>query len=147
MATTITVRNNITSDLGALTDEQSTKIEAILRDFMAKVMKLHQREVACLDHAAPDREKACGTCALSPATHSWPGFVSTTYNFVRAFAFNQLFLCHHNQPGWKQRQWKMSDLKPCMSYVELSALCTVEMTTLALDALEKIHRIAPPITP
>lgn len=135
--------NYFSEDFGGnLTAAQIKSVKAILRKFMRKMRALLGRsmnrlkKVKCHNVGHP-----CKTCAFSPQTDEWSGFIGTTYGLVWAINNNKLFLCHHNQEHWEKNQIDLRKLEICKGFRHVVTVNGNVAKVLALKAKQDIRAI------
>ncbi len=151
MSTIVHVRNNFRNDLGNLLDPDQLKyVHSILCWFIGELRVLHDQCAAALDRAGATREPSCASCALAPATDDWEGFNLTIWNVIRAFlkmgkstVCGGAFMCHQGHE-WRDRKFRLEDLKPCNSYLVLHGVAEDQAVELARQAFEAICLMPPP---
>lgn len=141
-------------ELGKISPKQMKQVTAILRIFIRKIR-------AILAHSEDDLKQInkcgtrCATCAFAPETDTYEGFTRTVYALLRALrntnldmkiSLDMLFLCHANQPGWKEKKYDRSKLKLCGGYEAIVlGRQWKQAHKLATETMEKIKKIAPRI--
>lgn len=116
----------------------------MLRLFMSEIRKFYCDASDKLDRCLPDREKSCHSCAFNPECDSWKGFVYTAYGLLWAINNRSPFLCHRNQPLWKDHIIDRTQLTACLSYVSVRALHPKEMYEIAKITMDAITEFKAP---
>ena len=100
------------------TATQKEEVVSVLRSFMAEA-----RTVSCdldfkraMGAVRPELKKHCTTCALESSTDSLDGFAPTAYGFLSTIVNDRIFLCHSNQPGWRENDMDVEKVMLCRQY-------------------------------
>lgn len=85
-------------DVAKTTRRQDEAIHRYLVAFIGQVRALFKRRAPAHYERFPKAARPCATCALNPATDSWPGFEQTTANLMLAINQGAPFYCHTPEP-------------------------------------------------
>ena len=134
----------LTRDWGHIPEENIPAIEEILRDFMSTIGKLTDRHaVVQLRTCHPDLCQSCSSCGLSRETDLGKGFIPTAYGLLRALVKDGLFLCHGNQPSWKEGDNIIDTerLRKCGNFVSLTTIYSTTLRRFAIHIMVRIRQV------
>jgi hypothetical protein len=90
-------------DWGHMPRRKSSAVKKLLRAFMKRIGTLTESSrVEKLRSHRPKTFTACSSCGLCPKTDWTKGYFQTAYGILHATYFNRHFMCHSNQPEWKE---------------------------------------------
>jgi hypothetical protein len=133
--------NYFERDFPHITSDQLERVTKILQVFMSEIRAAHRRLQNILKENFPNHNPQCSTCALNESTDSWAGFVPTAYGFLQALAMGKIFLCHCNQPEWKENITTLKNLKLCSGFLALSHLNRKASLAIAEKALKELYKM------
>ena len=88
--------NRLNEDLGDMTEAERNAVLVVLTTFMREIRQVREQ---CSD--ATNSGMTCESCAFEPIKDSEKGFAATAYGLLWAICNQKLFVCHANQPTWK----------------------------------------------
>ena len=147
-AKTIPSPNAFREDLSPLTEEQYSKVLWVLKNFMREVREIERQASERTRHACPEKAGQCASCAFNPETDREFGFAPTAYGLLVSILLpEKLFLCHANQPHWKENVLLPDRLKLCEGFASVVVVDHEKARACARRAIEAIAEIVPKIRP
>ncbi|MES2214307.1 MAG: hypothetical protein V4465_02915 [Patescibacteria group bacterium] len=127
-------------EFGSITPAQRDTVEKILRLFMndyRRVIDPHAPEgMACVESGP-----RCGSCAFNPSIDQSKDFLPTAFGVLKSLRDGLPFLCHRNQPGWKDSQINMANRIVCEGFKAGIENDVDRIRNLAVVALSLIYTV------
>ena len=137
----LVVTNHFQEDLRGTTEEQKEEVIGLLRVFMKEIREILKKSEKEVDRECLDMKERCVTCAFAPETDEFSVFAPTAYSLLWSIANYKFFICHSNQPNWRERNIERERLKLCGGFETITTAYPGDVLELAEGTMLAIEKI------
>lgn len=132
--------NAFRDEFGELTEDERAKVRPILLSFITALREILKRggTVRLLQIGF---KPPCHTCAMNPSTDDWSGFIPTVFGVVHSIRARKAFMCHENDPGWKENRVDPELLDACGGVGAAQAINEPACVALAERAYRELREV------